>query len=673
MIPTQQPAIESNFGDDMETEEFQVNVTSTTFHVLLDSLYSNKRQSIMRELATNAYDAHVAAGIPDKPFHVTLPTYLDHTFRIRDYGISLTHDEVMTLYRTLFQSSKDKSNDFVGYMGLGSKSPFAYTDSFTVIAYRDGKARTYLAALNEKRIPTITFVGEEESDEQGFEISFPTHPDDDHLWAAEAGRVFMGFDVPPISNVDYEIPPIVMEGNGWRAYDKAYRTLETGCYIRQGCVIYPVDPPHVNTWDRTQWPLKDKALVIDVPIGSVEVSASRESLSMNEQTTQVIKDAVDGFIADLTKQVETSINEAPTYLEACQRLYKGYFDHLHNEWLANQALEYKGRRLERFISINLSVPFMIQESKKKPFKALKTITFDVLQAHEYQFVIDNGAKVKRKKARLREFLDDTSWGKHSWTRTRFLLEKPRNKDVQRLYRILSSFSDIENPKDHIIAVGALPDVDYSTRSGGNSGGTQRLPYVLKGSNLVQVSKDDMVDDYYWAEIPRKNSGIDFEGRRYDHYELPHIQNAIKRVALEDEDAVIYYMTPSVVKKFDPNPDKQLWNVVKSWVAENEDAIRRWWLGNHNHRTRFLETALKEKTSWANPPAECLPTKIIHHLLSDKISIWQDQGEEEIEMLKIKYPLLFMDSRDDKLIREYIQLMDQQIENEVSATASEVTV
>src|SRR5690606_40946177 len=80
----------------------------------------------------------------------------------------------------------------------------------------------------------------------------------------------------------------------------------------------------------------------------------------------------------------------------------------------------------------------------------------------------------------------------------------------------------------------------------------------------------------------------------DHYMLLPIQNAIKRVALEDEDAVIYYMTPSVVKKFDPNPDKQLWNVVKSWVAENEDAIRRWWLSNHNHRTRFLEEALRKK-------------------------------------------------------------------------------
>ena len=56
-----------------QTQNMNMIVDEKAFSILIDKLYSNKKYAIMREIASNAVDAHLAAGI-DKPFDVTLPT-----------------------------------------------------------------------------------------------------------------------------------------------------------------------------------------------------------------------------------------------------------------------------------------------------------------------------------------------------------------------------------------------------------------------------------------------------------------------------------------------------------------------------------------------------------------------------------------------------------------------
>jgi HSP90 family molecular chaperone len=42
--------------------QFTIAQTSKMFKILSDSLYSDKVMAVIRELSTNAYDAHIAAG-----------------------------------------------------------------------------------------------------------------------------------------------------------------------------------------------------------------------------------------------------------------------------------------------------------------------------------------------------------------------------------------------------------------------------------------------------------------------------------------------------------------------------------------------------------------------------------------------------------------------------------
>ena len=118
----QAEAVLSNVG---EIGEFRIRNSAKAFNILSSGLYANKIRAIVRELSCNAVDSHVAAGKQDTPFDIHLPNTLEPWFSIRDYGLGLSHDQVINIYTTYFESTKTDSNEFIGALGLGSKSPFS--------------------------------------------------------------------------------------------------------------------------------------------------------------------------------------------------------------------------------------------------------------------------------------------------------------------------------------------------------------------------------------------------------------------------------------------------------------------------------------------------------------------------------------------------------------------
>lgn len=134
MIINTAPTNEASLSNVKETGQFRIRNSAKAFSILSSGLYANKIRAIIRELSCNAYDSHVAAGKSTEKFLVHLPNTFEPYFSIRDYGTGLSHDQVVNIYTTYFESTKTASNEFIGALGLGSKSPFSYTDNFTVVA-----------------------------------------------------------------------------------------------------------------------------------------------------------------------------------------------------------------------------------------------------------------------------------------------------------------------------------------------------------------------------------------------------------------------------------------------------------------------------------------------------------------------------------------------------------
>ncbi len=114
-------------GNVQAPRTFCIANTAGAFMTLSSGLYNDKIRAIIRELCCNAWDALVMAGKRGVSFEVHLPTDIEPTFRIKDWGVGLSHEDVMVLYCTYFQSAKTSSNETVGALGLGSKSPFCNT------------------------------------------------------------------------------------------------------------------------------------------------------------------------------------------------------------------------------------------------------------------------------------------------------------------------------------------------------------------------------------------------------------------------------------------------------------------------------------------------------------------------------------------------------------------
>lgn len=300
----------------VEEAKFSIDVNGKAFKVLVAGLYADKPQSIMRELCANAYDSHCEAGRRERPFKITIPTAFDPIFAVRDYGTSLTHEAVFNLYTTLFRSTKDQDNNAVGKFGLGSKVPFAYTDAFDVTTWLDGTQRVYNLYYGEDGIPRCALFAEMETEEEnGLEVRFPVNPKDVGDFRVAAGKVLRGFEITPeVGNAklledikDWQESIVFRTKNV--EIRKAAR-YNTEIYFKQGCILYPLDRSLISTSKLPSY----LNYVIDVPIGTLQITPSRESLSYDDETKDNIARILTETAVELGEALVKSI-EAPTKFE----------------------------------------------------------------------------------------------------------------------------------------------------------------------------------------------------------------------------------------------------------------------------------------------------------------------------------------------------------------------
>lgn len=319
-MKTQTAKINISKSNDFKEQAFTIKASSHAFSVLSEGLYSDKITAIIRELSCNAYDSHVAAGWPTKPFDVHAPNTLEPHFSIRDYGTGLSEKEVMKLYTTYFESTKQNSNDFVGALGLGSKSPFSYTDSFQVTSWFNGKVTHYTAYLTEARTPSIARLTSPESTDQpnGVEVKFGVKPNDFYEFKNRFRSVYKWFTTKPNFGGDsISIPTIDYTYNG----DRWGLTNEQQCVAIQGNIAYPIDMGKLGVNDKDFLNSLDNAgCVINFDIGDLEVAASREHLRYDDRTKANILKRLKSIEQIIFSDIEDWLVNLPTNYQRLNKL-----------------------------------------------------------------------------------------------------------------------------------------------------------------------------------------------------------------------------------------------------------------------------------------------------------------------------------------------------------------
>lgn len=290
-----------------DNQEFLICNSPMAFEILSSSLYTNKPLAILRELICNGIDSHTDAGNKDAKVKVILPSTLHPTLTIEDWGTGLSPDQINNLYRIYFGSNRRDSNDFIGGRGLGSKSPFSYTDQFSVTSWHDGTEYLYQAYLNEDHLPSLTPIYSKPTDRSnGMRIDIPVQEGDYYTFRtnmeALAKTFFDVVDVHGSCDIvpyKYDSATVIPASNTTPEFTVHMRSRSHSYSDRpliiMGRVCYPVstDPRLHEFWHN----LRGDTHVV-LPVGTVNTAPSREALSLDDYSISVMND-----IAELLMEV----------------------------------------------------------------------------------------------------------------------------------------------------------------------------------------------------------------------------------------------------------------------------------------------------------------------------------------------------------------------------------
>jgi hypothetical protein len=329
-------------GNVTDEAQFKMKASRKAFQILSD-LYSDKPLAIVRELGCNASDSMVASGKADKPFLIHLPNALEPWLTIQDFGTGIKHEDIYDIYAVYFASTKTNTNSQIGCLGLGSKSPFCYTDNFTITSIVGGEKRIYNAYFNAENMPTISLMSvDKTTDSNGVAIQIPVKQTDFNDFIQAVYKSFRFFDVRPTivgGKIDWDNEKPMFVGGFWKSYNSLNQS-----YAVMGGVTYPIDSYKMD-YNHHEI-LRKAGLVISFEIGELDFVPSREALSYCPSTIKALNDKIEKVKLDFLAKVEETIKDSPNLLDAMKALHL-----LHGQWSFLNSSMIKGKVMWNKIDI----------------------------------------------------------------------------------------------------------------------------------------------------------------------------------------------------------------------------------------------------------------------------------------------------------------------------------
>lgn len=399
-------------GNISDESQFKMKTSRKAFQILSD-LYSDKPLAIVRELGCNAADSMIAAGKGNEPFHIHLPNAMEPWLTIQDFGTGISHENIYNIYTVYFESTKTNTNSQIGCLGLGSKSPFCYSDNFVVTSIHDGIKSIYNAFFNESNTPAIALMSKENTKEpNGVAIQIPVKRDDFTSFQNSVQKAFRFFDVKPTisgGTINWKNETPIFEGEGWESYE-GFGYNEA--FAIMGGVTYPIDTYLVsNKMEKHREFLRRGGLVLKFEIGELDFVPSREALSYCEQTIKAIKSKMDFVVKDLKVKLEQVIEDKNNILDAIRTLSTLRSKFEYYSGINFDGITWRGINISNPIALihtisnkSTIVTHSYSKFSKRKFRESKQITFET-KCQWYYDDLERGT-VSRIKSHLRDNPDD---------------------------------------------------------------------------------------------------------------------------------------------------------------------------------------------------------------------------------------------------------------------------
>ena len=554
---------------EFEENSFSIEASAKAFMILSDGLYSNKIKAVVRELSTNAYDAHVEAGTPELMFDVHVPSRFAPEFSIRDYGNGMTHEECMTLYTTYFRSTKNNSNDSVGCLGLGSKSPFSYSDAFTVIAYQNGTQRVYAAHKGTDGTPSFALLDTTDTQEpDGMEVKLNVNVSDLGKFKHEMNNIYQHFNVPPrfLNVPEDELiidnkADVVLKGDGWE-FDTSYTKR-----VIMGQIAYSFTSSDLDDSKVVEFLDNSEGLTLHVDIGDVDITPSRESLSMNQATKDKITSLVRKVMADIEELIQDKITNCDTLFEARETYLKLCEQCSSIDTIISQldVVTWKHRTLfDRFISNQVELDCEVKKRTNSRWRGeskTKMVNYVNLKTKTKFVHFDCKGGMGRLAAYLKDLKQEYGYD----TETFIVVGD----------NVLSQFqSDMgDMPYDRFIKTSDLPKVTRNSAGGGRAGQTE-VDYYDVESDSIGSRRIDMRKETDCIYILKNKEAFDMGCGVTKHgtHGVKKILKALYDHNIIGEDQTVYFVTASKCRqrKIDTNSN---WTRIHDYTSSVKTLVQ----------------------------------------------------------------------------------------------------
>ena len=313
-------------------------------NMIISNQYADPLKAACREALQNALDANKEAGNQHLPIVINLPSTEDPQLTISDSGNGIDAERFNTVYKTIGQSTKSSDNDFMGGYGIGRLSMLAVASQVLINSVAGGIYYQHCAYIKQSgNIGFATFTAEPTLLPSGTQIVIPIDPKDHwevnkHIkelteWVEQPVEVYLhGNLCSNIQNTEEWSLRGCYDGCAWyfkprpKCSSVVITLLQGDLPYQPSGKLYRDLKDHIND-SNSKWSLSSGSnyneLVIRMPVGSLELTQSRESLRISDSNRKALE-----FIPLLLEQVTAKLQEAllsqPNLREVIRTFYLNY-------------------------------------------------------------------------------------------------------------------------------------------------------------------------------------------------------------------------------------------------------------------------------------------------------------------------------------------------------------
>lgn len=308
---------------------------------MLARQYTRPKDAVIRELLANGLDSHRKAG-QTRPVLTSLPTQNRNLLTICDYGTGLDLEQMLGTFCEFAETTKEEDQEAIGFFGIGSKSPLAVADQFTVKSVKDGHAYQVLFIV-QNGSPERKVVDLGPTDEpNGVMVIVPTRPEELTQWENAARRVLYWQDADsfelahPLKGLDNFADNLVEEFS-----TPNVKRMSTGrpTMVRMGGIGYDIQHGMLPNMDCAS------GLMIQASPKTFELTPAREAIEDTAENRRKLAEAITRWNKVVEIEMEQRFAQATTLAELYVILNQAP-EYLH---YSNDVLERYKQRMEEIL------------------------------------------------------------------------------------------------------------------------------------------------------------------------------------------------------------------------------------------------------------------------------------------------------------------------------------